>query len=59
MEKIKTNKIWHQDNRMPTDATLEQRIQWHIKHAKNCQCRPMPDKIAKEMKKRIKYDTHI
>jgi hypothetical protein len=57
MEKAKTNKIWHQDNRMPVNSTLEQRIQWHIKHAKNCKCRPMPDNISKEIKKR--YDTHI
>jgi len=49
----KINKTWHEDNRMPLKATLEQRIQWHIKHVKNCQCRPMPDKIAKEIKKRL------
>ena len=35
---------------MPVNATLEQKIQWHKKHAQNCKCRPMPDKIAKEIK---------
>lgn len=43
---MKFNKEWHQNNRMPKNATLEQRIAWHIEHSKNCDCRKMPAKIA-------------
>ena len=52
MKMVKINKAWHQDNRMPVNPTLGQRIQWHIEHARNCKCRPIPDKILKEIKKR-------
>lgn len=41
------NKEWHLKNRMPKNATLEQRIKWHIEHEKNCKCRKMPEKIRK------------
>ena len=28
------NKAWHNGHKMPPGATLEQRIRWHIQHAK-------------------------
>jgi len=37
---------------MPANATIEQRIKWHIAHQKNCGCRPVPEKLMEEMKKR-------
>jgi len=43
---------WHRKNKMPKNATLEQRIAWHREHAKHCKCRPIPEKLKKEMKKR-------
>jgi hypothetical protein len=47
------NKEWHLRNKMPKNATFEQRVQWHIKHNKNCSCRPgFPKKLEEEMKKR-------
>jgi hypothetical protein len=52
MKKSKLNREWHLSHRMPVNATLEQRLQWHVEHAKNCQCRPIAGKIAEEMKKR-------
>jgi hypothetical protein len=54
-KKTKINKVWHNSNRMPEKASLEQRIQWHIKHVRNCECRPMPEGILKIiMKRKIK-----
>lgn len=50
--KSKLNKEWHQENPMPRNPDFEQRIKWHIAHAKNCSCRPIPDKLAAEMKKK-------
>lgn len=44
------NKQWHLANKMPKNPTLEQRIYWHTEHAKNCQCRPIPAKLAELIK---------
>jgi hypothetical protein len=44
------NKEWHLKNKMPKNPTAEQRIKWHIAHAKNCSCRPIPEKLAQEIK---------
>jgi hypothetical protein len=53
---MKINKKWHLANKMPQNATLEQRITWHLSHAKNCTCRPLGGKILEEIKKRgIRY----
>ncbi|MCX6818888.1 MAG: hypothetical protein NT129_02710 [Candidatus Aenigmarchaeota archaeon] len=46
------NKAWHEKNKMPNNATLEQRVKWHIEHEKHCSCRPMPEKLKEDMKKR-------
>jgi hypothetical protein len=37
---------------MPRNATLDQRIAWHVGHAAACACRPIPEKLAAEMKHR-------
>ena len=39
------NKEWHEKNRMPKNAKLSQRIEWHREHQKNCNCRPVPQKL--------------
>jgi hypothetical protein len=49
---MKLNKEWHSANRMPVNATLEQRIAWHIEYKKYCSCRDMPEKLKMEMMKR-------
>jgi hypothetical protein len=36
------NKEWHANNKMPRNATLEQRIAWHLDHAEKCACREIP-----------------
>lgn len=41
----KINKDWHEANKMPRNATLEQKIKWHTNHAENCNCRPMSHKL--------------
>lgn len=50
----KLNKEWHEKNLMPKNPTLDQRIQWHLEHQKHCSCRPMPEKLKEEMRKRGK-----
>jgi hypothetical protein len=39
---MKLNKHWHQANPMPKKPALEQRVQWHLEHERQCGCRPMP-----------------
>ena len=48
----KLNKEWHLAHRMPENATIEERIAWHLEHSKHCGCRPIPDKLKAEIKKR-------
>ena len=43
------NKEWHLRNKMPARPTPEQRIAWHIEHARNCSCRPIPEKLRLEI----------
>lgn len=51
--KPRLNAAWHKKNRMPVNPTLQQRIDWHLEHQKNCGCRPgLPEKLREEMIKR-------
>ena len=49
---MKINKEWHEAHRMPRNATLEQRLDWHVNHAANCSCREMPPGIRAELEAR-------
>ncbi|MCW3092303.1 MAG: hypothetical protein JWP81_3372 [Ferruginibacter sp.] len=49
---MKLNKEWHLANVMPKNATLEQRIAWHLEHKKHCACRDIPQKLQDAMKKK-------
>jgi len=48
----KASADWHRANRMPKNPTPDQRIAWHVEHAKHCGCRPIPPGIAAEMARR-------
>ena len=47
----KLNKEWHLAHRMPKNATMEERIAWHIEHSKHCSCRSIPDKLKQPAKR--------
>jgi len=49
---VTINKEWHSKNKMPKNASFEQRVKWHIDHQKNCACVPIPRKLLEEMKKK-------
>jgi hypothetical protein len=54
---MKFNKKWHMAHPLLKNATLDQRIAWHLEHAKHCQCREIPNKLKIEIrKKNIKVD---
>lgn len=47
------NAAWHRSHRMPRNATLAQRVRWHVAHAKACGCRKdMPESIREAIKAR-------
>ncbi|HSW88417.1 MAG TPA: hypothetical protein VLG12_04605 [Candidatus Saccharimonadales bacterium] len=49
----KINREWHEENRMPKNPTIEQRIAWHTEHQKNCNCRPIPPKLQEKIKNHL------
>jgi hypothetical protein len=51
------NKTWHEKNKMPKNASFEQRLKWHREHQEHCSCHPgLPKKLMEEMKQRgIKF----
>lgn len=50
--KGKMNKQWHQKHHMLKNPSIEEKIKWHLEHAKNCTCRPIPAGIKAEIAKR-------
>ena len=47
------NKEWHLQNRMPKNASFEEKVCWHKEHNKYCSCHPgFPIKLKEEMKRR-------
>lgn len=42
----KINKEWHARHKMPKNPTGEQRIAWHVDHARNCGCREIGVGVA-------------
>jgi len=46
------NEVWHLAHPMPPKATVDQRIQWHVEHARACGWRPIPSKLLEEMQRR-------
>lgn len=53
----KINAEWHEANRMPRNATLDQRVAWHLAHLKHCACRSdLPKTVAAELARRKKAE---
>lgn len=46
------NRAWHQARRIPTNATFSERLSWHLEHAKQCGCRPIPAATLDELQRR-------
>jgi hypothetical protein len=47
---MKANIAWHQKNPMPKNPTLQQKIEWHVEHARKCGCRPIPTSIQSKIR---------
>ena len=48
---------WHSKNRLPDNPTLDERVRWHIEHARRCACNPSDGDILEELKKKY-TNTH-
>ena len=46
------NKEWHEAHKLGQNASMDDRIAWHLKHAANCGCRKIPAGVLKAMEDR-------
>ena len=51
---MKINKEWHEKNEMPKNPTPEEQLNWHLEHAKNCNCRPLTKSMLEKLKNNLK-----
>ena len=49
---MKLNADWHRGHKMPKNPSLDQRVSWHLEHARHCGCRDVPSTIKAELRKR-------
>lgn len=43
------NRAWHDEHRLDPKASMDERLAWHVEHAKLCGCRDMPQSIKDEL----------
>ena len=49
----KINAEWHAAHPMPKNATLDQRVEWHLEHQRECHCREgLPKTVQAELDRR-------
>jgi hypothetical protein len=46
------NARWHATHPMPRNASLDDRVTWHLAHADHCACRGIPATVAAELRRR-------
>jgi uncharacterized protein YdhG (YjbR/CyaY superfamily) len=46
------NAAWHSSHRLPRGASLDERVRWHVAHARACACRPMPPSVRAKLDRR-------
>jgi len=46
------NREWHAAHKLGRNASLDDRLAWHLDHAANCDCREMPLAIRREAEAR-------
>ncbi len=47
------NADWHRDHVLGSHATMDERVEWHIEHARECGCRPIPASVNAEIERRL------
>jgi hypothetical protein len=51
-ERPRLNREWHLAHKLDRHANMDERIDWHVNHAANCSCRPIPPTVIAEMERR-------
>jgi hypothetical protein len=46
------NADWHRAHVMARNASLDERVAWHLEHAEACGCRAMPRTVTEELARR-------
>jgi hypothetical protein len=46
------NARWHRAHPLGESASRSERIAWHVEHAAQCGCRPVPDSLSAEVTRR-------
>lgn len=46
------NAAWHRTHPMPKNPTENERLAWHLAHARACACRAIPESLRKLMAER-------
>ncbi|MGA2803184.1 MAG: hypothetical protein ABSF89_02165 [Acidimicrobiales bacterium] len=52
MTKQPLNRSWHEQHRLETKESLDDRVRWHMEHAKVCGCREIPPPVSEEIERR-------
>jgi uncharacterized protein YdhG (YjbR/CyaY superfamily) len=53
------NAEWHKKHVLGKGASLQARIAWHGEHQKRCACRPIPPKLAEQMRRDLAIDEYL
>ena len=48
------NATWHKGHPMPERPTPQQRLRWHLAHAKACGCRKLTASMLRELRRRAR-----
>jgi hypothetical protein len=46
------NADWHRSHVLASNAPMDARIEWHLEHARECACRPIPPSVLAEIEAR-------
>jgi uncharacterized protein YdhG (YjbR/CyaY superfamily) len=53
------NSAWHKKHVLPKGASLDRRIAWHREHQRRCGCRPIPPRLAEQMRRDPAIDEYL
>jgi len=48
------NAIWHKTHPIPAPGSPQQRLRWHVAHAKACGCRKLTASMLRELRRRAR-----
>lgn len=46
------NADWHRAHVLGQGAPMDQRVEWHLAHVRECGCRGIPDTVRDELERR-------